>query len=130
MLAGMPKSMNVPNHPRVQFTTGIVNGKVIEVKSRGGTCSSFTCPEDFPYQTAIVDTVYGFENKDRKPDYYVIVGQDSLGTAVVDCSDRDKWSQTKFYDRYEGKSNMSYTVRREDMKPFEWLVDKLTQCKP
>ena len=45
-------------------------GKIFEVKSRK---ISFTCPEDFPYNTILVDTVAGWEVKKRKPDEYICI---------------------------------------------------------
>ena len=104
----------------------VVGGEIIiEVKSRGGTCANFTGPEDFPWDTAMVDTVYGWRMKAEKPHYYVFVAQGTGGIAVVDGSTHEEWLEGIFYDRVERKRNRTYVVNKNLLKSWDWLVEEL-----
>jgi hypothetical protein len=59
-----------------------VGGIVIEVKSR---TLSFTSRADYPYSTVLLDTVRGWQAKDKKPDIYVIVSQPTGAILALDA---------------------------------------------
>ena len=56
----------------IDLTVGLRRRKTIDVKSRN---LAFTSPEDYPYETALVDTVSGWQAKPRKPAAIVLVSQ-------------------------------------------------------
>lgn len=134
---GIPVTLSdyTPPKPGVnarEFTkesTDIIVGDdiIIEVKSRGGTCADFTSPADFPYKTVIVDTVYGWEQKDKKPDYYVFVSQNKRGIMVLGQDTHWTWGKESIYDRYEGKKNLSYVAYLDYVQTWENLVEVLRE---
>jgi hypothetical protein len=75
----------------------LCNGRVIEVKSRSLT---FTCAADFPYDTLIVDTVQGFDQKVDKPLMYICISQKTGAMLGLDVGlSREHWTVRQTYDR-------------------------------
>lgn len=54
---------------------------VLEVKSR---TLSFTCRDDYQFSTVLLDTVAGWNAKEKKPDLYIIVSQPTGAILAVD----------------------------------------------
>lgn len=108
-----------------RYNTDIVVGdKVIEVKSRAKTCT-FTSPDDFPFGDCYLDTVGGWQKKERKPDYYVVVSQVTGGIVVVDGSTQPDWLERSIYDRLCGFATNTYCADKSLLHPIEWLIEEL-----
>lgn len=99
----------------------IVNGKVIEVKSRG---ERFTHPSDFPYDEPFVDTVTGYDAKSPKPFAYVFVSQ-ITGCMVCVPSETGKLFQIRErYDRVRQIDERFYVCQIRHLR----TMDKLVSC--
>lgn len=98
---------------------------VIEVKSRHGKTQFGWEPESYPYDTAIVETLPGWNAKKVKPDYYVLVSADSGAILVADENDHEHWLEGLFYDSYERKRNRCLVVPIEHLKTWDWFIDDL-----
>ncbi len=97
---------------------------VLEVKSRRGK-TVFTGPDDFPFDTCIVDTKYGFDKKAVKPNYYISICQHTSGIIVIPVSSKVDWMESPIYDSYEGKRNTCYVAPKHSFRDFDWLVEEL-----
>jgi len=91
----------------------------IDVKSRR---LEFSGPADYPYRTALVDTVPGWESKARKPVAIVLVSQFSGGLAVVRASTRSKWTVRSRFDTVRQIKDDFYEVDRRLLASFNELV--------
>jgi hypothetical protein len=91
----------------------------IEVKSRD---LSFNCAHDFPYDTAFVDTVSGWNHKHPKPIAVILVSQATLGLAVIKGSTRPAWTIQESFDNVRHISDRFYMVPREHLVGFDTLV--------
>lgn len=101
-----------------------VNDYVLEVKSRRSTCV-FETVDDFPFPDIFLDTEGGWESKKEKPDYYVVVSQDTGGAIVVPGSTRDQWDCRKVYDRACGFATKTLVAPKELAIPFEEMVNEI-----
>lgn len=97
-------------------------GRHVEVKSRR---LSFTGPADYPYPTAMVDTVTGWDAKRYPPVAVVLVSQQTRGLAVVPASSRGSWEIIERRDRVRGITVRSYACPRARLRTFGELVDWL-----
>ena len=102
----------------------VVGSRVIEVKSRAETCV-FTGPDDFPFGDIFLDTESGWNKKERKPDYYVVVSQQTGGILVVPGSTRDQWSCRSVWDKTCGYASPTLVADKKLAQPLEWLIDDL-----
>ena len=74
----------------------------IEIKERN---LSFTCPEDFPYDTAIIDEVEGIKKTTAHPFAWVLVSRLTGRWVWVACTDRNEsWTHEKLHDSERGFS--------------------------
>lgn len=96
-----------------------INGRVIEVKSRR---ERFTHPDTFPYETAFVDTVSGYEAKDPKPIAYVFVSQSTGSMVCVSSETASKFSISRKHDRVRGIDEDFYTCPRSMLRTMDRLV--------
>jgi hypothetical protein len=72
---------------------------------------SWTCRDDFPYRTVIVDEVYKEDAKAHNPVLlYVIVDQTRTHAAVVYGWTRDKWEVERMYDPIQKRDCDFYTI--------------------
>lgn len=92
----------------------------IEVKSRN---IAFTCPQDYPYHTAFVDDVPGWER--GEPKTVVLVSQRTEGAVVVPLRSRPHWREEAVYDRLRRTWVPTYTVPRRYLLPFSALITHL-----
>jgi hypothetical protein len=72
---------------------------------------NFTCREDYPYQTVIIDEAYKVDAKDASPVLaYVIENASRTVAAVVYGWTRDHWQIEEVYDPKQGRRCRNYTV--------------------
>jgi hypothetical protein len=91
----------------------------IDVKSRR---LDFTGPHDYPWSTALVDTVYGWKAKDKKPAAIVLVSQATSGLAVIRVSSCGEWVVRRRFDNVRRIYDDFFEVRRELLASFDELV--------
>jgi len=105
-------------------TTDIVlNGWPIEVKSRR---EAFTSNIDYPYKTAFVDTVSGFEAKTTKPLAYVLVSRPTGAMLCLSVAKtRAVWKVVEKRDRVRDIDERFYVVGSRHLQPVGVLVDAL-----
>ena len=94
----------------------------IEVKSRD---LAFDCAHDYPYDTAFVDTVSGWNQKQPKPIAIVLVSQVTLSMVVIKGSTRPTWTIKKSFDNVRQISDNFYMVHKEQLVGFWTLVSWL-----
>jgi hypothetical protein len=92
----------------------------IDVKSRN---LRFTGVADYPYPTALVDTLSGWRAKTRKPAAVVIVSQVTGAMVVVPRSTEPSWTVHQRSDRLRGIEDSFLEVARELLRPFEDLAE-------
>jgi hypothetical protein len=108
-----------------KFDTDIkVGDKVLEVKSRGNTCN-FTGVGDFPFPDIFLDSEAGWEQKKVKPDYYVVISQETGGVLAVPGDTRDQWDTRKVWDRTCGFQTKTMAAPRELAIEFGEMAKKL-----
>lgn len=119
------------NEQDVVFTS---QAGCIEVKSRR---LRFTDdPSTYPYATAFVDTVSGWNKKQPKPLAVVLVSQLTTAKLVVPVSTQSQWGRVNAYDRVRQFQENWYTVNKQLLVPFpqlvKWLYDRqvTAQGKP
>jgi hypothetical protein len=92
----------------------------IDVKSR---TLRFTGPADYPYQTAFVDTVAGWEAKQHKPMAIVLVSQPTEELAVISVRGAPAhWTRERRYDNTRRIHDWFYMVSRERLRTLDELV--------
>lgn len=96
----------------------------IDVKSRG---LNFEGPVDYPYETALVDTVAGWRQKTHKPVAIVLVSQATGGMAVIRGSSEDRWRSRRRYDRRRRIEDDFLEVDKHELATFDALVDWLRE---
>jgi hypothetical protein len=73
----------------------------------------FTCREDFPYDTVIIDEAYKVREKDSDPVLmYVIENRSLTHAAVVYGFTRKDWQIETIYDRRQGRECENYVVHK------------------
>ena len=97
----------------------IVNGRVIEVKSRG---EHFTHPKDFPYDEPFVDTVAGSDAKNPKPFAYVFVSQITGGMVCVATSTSKRFRILAKHDHVRNIDERFYVCDRTMLRTMDRLV--------
>jgi len=108
------------NEKDVVFTK--FNGH-LEVKSRALKFTSD--PQTFPYDTLMVDTVSGYEQKLEKPLAYVIVSQHTNDLLVIPNHTYEFWTKETKYDPARNLTDTFYLCPKTLVKPFSHLVDYL-----
>lgn len=74
----------------------------------------FTCRDDYPYATVIVDEVYKEDAKSNEPVFaYVIENADRTHAAIVYGWTRDKWQIETRRDPIQGRDCDFYTVEKK-----------------
>lgn len=95
----------------------------LEVKSRN--LSFGDSVESYPYDSAFVDTLDGWNKKKEKPLAVVLVSQKTSSMLVVPVSSSGSWGSESKYDRVRGIFETWITVNREYLKPMSELVSWL-----
>jgi len=96
---------------------------VIEVKSRN---LYFTSPYTFPFDTAIMDTVRGWDQKDPEPRAVVLVSQLTGAMICVNVMEAKKdWSQEVIWDSVRQIKDNTYLCPKKYLRPFDELVEWL-----
>lgn len=113
------------------ITFDIMSG-CVEVKSRR---LHFTHdPRSFPYGTAFVDTVAGWEKKQPKPLAVVLVSQLTKAMIVVPTSTKGKWGTKRSFDRVRNIEESWYVVNRTQLRSFDdlvaWLLARQSSGSP
>lgn len=101
-------------------------GKVIEVKSRK---LRFTNPLNFPYDTILVDTVNGWESKDRKPDAYICISTITGGMIALPGISHAKWVKVPRFDHTRRIRDMFYECHRREWRTIIAFVDALKRIR-
>jgi hypothetical protein len=121
-----PMEMRVDINDRHRFidehdlTVGVTRPCRVDVKSR---TLHFTGVEDYPYPTAFVDTVGGWEAKVNKPMAIVLISQPTGAMLVVSVRDAPLgWTRERHYDHGRGIHDSFYMVSREQLRIFDQLV--------
>lgn len=97
---------------------------LIECKSRNLRFSDD--PASYPYPTAFVDTVSGWDQKQEKPRAVILVSQQTGGMLAVSVRETTQdWTITKRRDRVRGIPDSWYEVRKDQIRPFRDLTDYL-----
>lgn len=91
----------------------------IDVKSRN---LAFTDAADYPYPTALVDTVSGWEAKTYKPAAIVLVSQITRAMVVVPRSTEGSWTIRRRSDRVRRIDDRFLEVSTALLRPFDELV--------
>jgi RNA polymerase primary sigma factor len=97
--------------------------RAVEVKSRN--LAFFEEPSTYPYPTALLDTVSGWDAKHPKPIAVVLVSQITGAMLVAPLSTSDNWTVTNAHDRVRGIDDRWYTVDVDDLIPFPVFVQRL-----
>ena len=80
-------------------------------------------PVSYPYNTALVDTVTGWDQKVVKPKAVVLVSQQTSSMLVVPVrSTRGQWTVKRTRDRIRGIEDRWYECRSSALLPFGDLV--------
>jgi hypothetical protein len=98
-------------------------GAPVEIKSRNLDFSAD--PATYPYDTAFVDTVGGWDAKDPKPVAIVLVSQKTGAMLVVPTSSQATWTRTHKRDRVRNVRDIWYAVDRALLIPFDELLDRM-----
>jgi hypothetical protein len=94
----------------------------VDVKSRR---LEFTGPHDYPWSTALVDTVSGWNAKAIKPAAIVLVSQQTRALAVIRGSTEPDWIVRRRFDNVRRIEDDFYEVQRELLASFDDLVEWL-----
>lgn len=101
----------------------VVGRHVIEVKSRN---LKFSGPENFPFQTIFVDTVEGYDLKDKKPALYVVISQLTGDMIAIETARTfEYWTKSRVYDRVRGVYISVYECPREYWEGLEPAMGRL-----
>lgn len=99
----------------------IANGKILEAKSRRLPFAN----QKFPYDSMFVDTVDGWNSKQRKPFAYVIISRIDRVITWIYGGSNSNWSITWAYDNVRKINDRFYTANRTLWKGEKSLVEAL-----
>lgn len=100
----------------------LVNGKYLEVKTRSIT---FTTPDSFPYPTAILETVQGWQAKATKPFAILLVSRPTGRVLVVDGATQPDWTINRDFDSRRKVSFTNYHADKSQLLGLSWLIRRL-----
>lgn len=98
----------------------IVNGKRIEVKSRK---EKFSTPDDFPYSTAIIDTVKKLDGRDEVPHAYIMISRFTGCMLWANPQNREGWKIEKKFDRTRKYWDSFYIMPKNDLLTMDSFLD-------
>lgn len=96
-----------------------VEGHVVSVKSR---TFAFTTPADFPYPTAIINTVAGWRNKADRPCAVLIVSQRTGSILATSSTHARRWVRRTIFDHGRGIEVENIEVPRDLLRPLAAFV--------
>lgn len=70
----------------------------------------FTCREDYPYPSVLIDEMYKVQNKQDKAFMYVIENKAGTHAAVVYSFTRKEWRTKDFYDWKRSRNTVSFHI--------------------
>lgn len=101
----------------------------IEVKSRDLWFTED--PNTFPFETAFVDTVQGWDKKTPEPLAVLVVSQrEPHHCLVIPRASKKSWTVRRAFDQKRGYSDDFYQINRTSLAPFDALVDWLLRRQP
>lgn len=103
-----------------------VNGWIYEIKSRN---EKFTCPIDYPYGTAFVETVKSWDAKIMKPVATLLVSRETKVILAVPLSSRFAWKVEEKYDRTREINETFYASPKRFLWDFNYLVQHIREQK-
>lgn len=99
-----------------------VGDVVLEVKSRP---VYFGDALGYPYPTALIDTVDGWEAKRIEPRAVLLVSRTARRILVVPTATKPRWQVAERRDSVRGTWDRVYEIDRRLLQSFAWLVNKL-----
>lgn len=103
----------------------IANERILEVKGRN---VNFESVETFPYPTIFVEGVNGFEQKVKRPDFYINVSHKTGAIIALDvAATYDKWIKQRTRDNDRNFSFNMYISETKDWMNFDQLVVRLNE---
>jgi len=95
----------------------------VEIKERS---ISFTCPEDYPYDTVFVDDLNGLAKERLKHFAYVFVSQPTGQWVWISALDRDDtWTEKDVFDRVRGYSVPTLVAPKSHLRSADELIQLL-----
>lgn len=126
--AGIPAEMEIYHGDKfTQYQQDIIIKPdfVIEVKSRNLV---FTGPHDFPFEDAVIETVWGWNQKRVQPRAIVMISQITEAKIAINVQEtKDRWTQRVQYDSLRGIESLEFFVDRKDLRPFDELKNWLKE---
>lgn len=95
----------------------------LEVKSRNLVFTDD--PRSFPYATAFVDTVIGWDKKEPRPLAVILISQHTGHKLVIPTSTQPEWGIRRARDRVRNINESWYTVDKGHLRRFADLTDWL-----
>ena len=109
----------------------LVGKSHVHIESKSRRLHFTDDPATYPFDTAFVDTVSGWDQKPSVPVAVVLVSQLTEGMLVVPVRrTRAEWTIEERRDRVRDISDRWYCVRRRLLLPFDDLVQWLLQRPP
>lgn len=99
-----------------------VGDVVLEVKSRP---VYFGDALGYPYPTALIDTVDGWETKRIEPRAVLLVSRTARRILVVPTATKPRWQVATRRDGVRQTLDRVYEIERRFLQSFAWLVNKL-----
>lgn len=102
---------------------------MIQIESKSRNLHFTDDPHSYPYNTAFVDTVSGWDKKPEKPYAVVLTSQKTTQMLVIPSrqSPRGSWTIKDGYDRVRNISDQWYEVPRSTLRSFQALVESLRE---
>jgi hypothetical protein len=95
----------------------------LEIKERS---ISFTCPEDYPYDTVFVDDLNGLAKERLKHFAYVFMSQPTGKWVWILALDRDEtWTEQDVFDRGRGYSVPTLVAPKSHLRSADELIQLL-----
>ena len=89
----------------------------VEVKHRPKL--TFTCQDDFPYETVIVDVAHTWDSAKPKPMGYFIFNADASAYLVVKGDTSKDWIKVKKYDKAKNREREFYECHKSLCKFYK-----------
>lgn len=125
--AKIPAKYSIPfegsNYTKYQKDI-VVDDFVIEVKSRN--LDFGTDPRSFPFSDAVLETVWGWNQKATPPRAVIFVSQRTHAMLAVNVQESfEHWTQRKQWDGLRKIESIEYFIPSSYLRTFKELVDWL-----